>query len=246
MKIAKTTQLFTPIENWQQLPNGEILQTQTQQCIDQYLPHCFGYHLLKLGLLSSMLDTTHSPIGHQISCASSGEHIGLLADLHQLPLQDSSVDLCILAHELNFSNDPHQLLREIDRVLTLDGTLILSGYNPLSLFGLRSMLKPKHLKTARLFLPNRVLDWLALLGFEVIKKQDFNFLSGEKCSFFSSYLERIGQHYAPFFCSVYFIVAKKKSAPMTPIKSPFKFQKPIINRQPLVTRHNCRIPDPLE
>lgn len=238
MQIAKTTRILTPIENWQQLPNGEALLKQTQQQIDKYLPRCFGYHLLKLGHLSSLLETSHSPIRHQISCAASGENIGLLADLHQLPLQDSSVDLCILAHELNFSHDPHQLLREIDRVLTLDGTLIISGYNPMSLFGLRALLKPKHLKIARLFLPNRVLDWLYLLGFEVKQKQHFNFLSAEQNSFLTLCLESIGQRYTPYFCSVYFIVAKKQSTPMTPIKSPFKFNKPIIPQQPIATRHN--------
>lgn len=238
MKIAKTTHIFTPVENWQQLPNGEMLQKQTQQHIDRYLPHCFGYHLLKLGQLSSLLDTSHSSIKHQISCAANGENIGLLADLHQLPLQDSSIDLCILAHELNFSNDPHQLLREIDRILTLDGTLILTGHNPISLFGLRSVLKPKHLKKEHLFLTNRVLDWLSLLGFEVKQKQQFDFLSGEFSSFFASCVESVGQRYAPYFCGVYFIVAKKQNTPMTPIKSPFKFKKTIITQPPLATRHN--------
>lgn len=238
MKIAKTAQLFTPIENWQQLPNGEKLQQQTQQQIDKYLPRYFGYHLLKLGHLSSLLDTTHSSIRHQVSCAPSGENIGLLADLHQLPLLDSSVDLCILAHELNFSNDPHQLLREIDRVLTLDGTLILSGYNPISCFGMRSFFKPKDLRKTRLFLPNRVLDWLALLGFEVKQKEYFNFISNNPNGFFSSRIESFGKNYTPYFCSTYFIVAKKQSALITPIKSPFKFKKRIINRQPLVTRNH--------
>ena len=238
MKIAKTAHVFTPIENWQQLPNGEMLQRQTQQYIDRYLPRCFGYHLLKLGQLSSLLDTSHSSIRHQISCAANGKNIGLLADLQQLPLQDSSVDLCILAHELNFSNDPHQLLREIDRVLTLDGTLIISGYNPVSLFGLRSILKPKYLKAVRPFSPSRVQDWLSLLGFEVKQKQQFDFLSREFNGFFASYVENFGQRYIPYFCSAYFIVAKKQCTPMTPIKSPFKFKKPIITRPPLATRHN--------
>lgn len=238
MKIAKSTHIFTPIENWQQLPNGGMLQRQTQQHMDKYLPRCFGYHLLKLGVLSSLLDTSNCRIRHQISCAASGENIGLLADLQQLPLQDSSVDLCILAHELNFSSNPHQLLREIDRVLTLDGTLIITAYNPISLFGLRSILKPKHLRKMRLFSPSRIQDWLSLLGFEIKQKQQFNFLSGEFSSLFACSLESFGQRYAPYFCGVYFIVAKKQCSPITPIKSPFTFKKPIINRPPLATRHN--------
>ena len=238
MKIAKTARLFTPVENWQQLLHGESLQRQTQDQIDKYLPRCFGYHLLKVGQLSSQLDTSHSPIRHQVSCAMNGEHIGLLADINHLPLQDSSIDLCVLAHQLNFSNDPHQLLREIVRVLTLDGTLILTGYNPLSLFGLRCILRPKYRKTTRLFFLSRIIDWLSLLGFEVKQKQYFNFLSGPNENMFSSYINNVGQDCMPYFCSTYIIVAKKQSSPMTPIKLPFKFRKRIIRRQPLVTRQS--------
>ncbi|MFT6984397.1 MAG: SAM-dependent methyltransferase [Psychromonas sp.] len=238
MKIAKTTRILTPIEDWQQLPKGKMLQEQTQQRIDDYLPLCFGYHLLKLGRLSSLLDTSYSLIPHQINCAASGKDIGLLADIHQLPLQDASIDLCILAHELNFSNDPHQLLREVERVLTLDGTLIITGYNPMSVFGLRSLLKSKSPKTARLFLLNRIYDWLSLLGFEILQKQHFDFLSGDFHSPFSSFVERTGQRYAPSFCSVYFIVAKKHSIPMTPIKSPFQFKQQRRTGQSVATKHH--------
>ncbi|WP_413700381.1 class I SAM-dependent methyltransferase [Psychromonas sp. KJ10-10] len=240
MKIAKTSRILTPIESWSRLPHGQCLLKQTQQYVDNAITRCFGYHLLKLGQLSSQLNTAKSPISHQINCAPSGKDIGLFADLHLLPLLDSSVDLCILAHELDFSSDPHQLLRELDRVLTLDGTLIISGYNPISLFGLRSLLTPKNQHTARLFFPNRVIDWLHLLGFEIQQKQLFDFLSCQFTNVFANCVESIGQRYLPYFCSTYFIVAKKQSIPMTPIKSPFKFSKPMINRQPIVTRHHRR------
>lgn len=226
-----------PIESWSQLPHGQCLLKHTQQRIDQTITRCFGYHLLKLGQLSSQLSSAKSPIIHQINCAPSGKDIGLFSDLHNLPLQDSSVDLCILAHELDFSSDPHQILREIDRVLTLDGMLIISGYNPISLFGLRSLFTPKNPNTARLFLPNRVLDWLHLLGFEIQQKQHFDFLSCPLNNKFANCVESIGQRYLSLFCSTYFIVAKKQSIPMTPIKSPFKFSKPMIRRQPIATRH---------
>ncbi|GLS89598.1 methyltransferase [Psychromonas marina] len=238
MKIAKTSRILTSIESWSQLPDGECLLKQTQYRLDHTLPRCFGYHLLKLGQLSSQLSTAKSPIIHQINCAPSGEDIGLFADLHLLPVQDSSIDLCLLAHELDFSSDPHQLLREIDRVLTLDGTLIISGYNPISLFGLRSVLTPKRPHTARLFLLNRILDWLHLLGFEVQQKQQFDFLSCNTSNRLVNCIENIGERLFPFFCSNYFIVAKKQSIPMTRIKSPFKFAKPIMSKQPIATRNN--------
>ena len=238
MKIAKTAQVFISCENWLQLPQGEMLQKQIQFYMEKYLPQCFGYHLLKLGALSCALDTSLSPIKHQINCTTNGENIGVLADIHELPFQDSSVDLCILTHELNFSNDPHQLLREIDRVLTLDGTLIISGYNPLSVFGLHSLLNPKLRKATHLFLPERVIDWLSLLGFDVKKKVGFGLFSCEEKSFASPSLERLAQLYVPYFCSNYLIFAKKTTKFFTPIKSPFIFKKPIRHRQPIATRHH--------
>ena len=53
----------------------------------------------------------------------------------QLPFLDKSADVCVLAHNLGYSSDPHRLLREADRVLIEDGWLIISGFNPLSLLG---------------------------------------------------------------------------------------------------------------
>ncbi|MCK5817798.1 MAG: methyltransferase domain-containing protein [Psychromonas sp.] len=244
MKIAKTARILPPLESWQQLPYGMDLLAQTQERIRQYLPRAFGYHLLKIGHLSSAIDTSESTILHQINCAPSGNKIGLFADFKDLPLKKSSIDLCILAHELDFSNDPHQLLREIQRVLTLDGILIISGYNPISYFGLRSLFRSKKQQTARLFSPNRVIDWLHLLGFEIQQKQHFGFLSGYNPSknkgYISACIEKFGLRYCPVFCSVYFLVAKKQSVPMRPIITPFTFtKKTIIGGQAAATRNSA-------
>ena len=238
MKIAKTSRILTPITDWLQLREGQYLQRQTQHLIDNAIKHCFGYHLLKLGQLSTQLKTNKCPISHQINCAESGNDIGIRSDLNHLPFQDSTIDACILVHELDFSSDPHQLLREIDRVLTLDGILIISGYNPYSLFGFKSLLTPKDVNTARLFSPNRVIDWLHLLGFEIKQKQHFDYISPQPSGRLSKLVESIGQRYLSFFCSVYFIEAKKKCTPMTPVKPSFEFRKRIINNHPVTTKQS--------
>jgi SAM-dependent methyltransferase len=238
MEIAKTSRILTPITDWLQLSNGQYLQAQTQQLVNNAISHCFGYHLLKLGQLSTQLKTDKCPIRHQINCAENGPDIGLRSDLNHLPFQDSTIDLCILVHELDFSSDPHQLLREIDRVLTLDGTLIISGYNPYSLFGCKTLLTPQDNHTARLFAPNRVIDWLHLLGFEIKQKQHFDYISPQPKTHLSKLIESIGQRYFSFFCSVYFIVAKKQCTPMTPIKSSFEFRRAITNNRPATTKQS--------
>ncbi len=63
----------------------------------------------------------------------------VLADPLHLPFADKSVDVCLLAHTLPWCTDPHRLLREADRVLIDDGWLVISGFNPLSLMGLRKL-----------------------------------------------------------------------------------------------------------
>jgi len=238
MKIAKTTRILTPITDWLQFNNGQHLKNQTQHLIDNSISRCFGYHLLKLGQLSAQLKTDKCPILHQINCAEKGPDIGLRSNLHDLPFQESTIDLCILLHELDFSSDPHQLLREIDRVLTLDGTLIISGFNPYSLFACKSLFTPQNKKNVRLFSPNRVIDWLHLLGFEIQQKQFFNCNYPQSKGSTLSFLQNIGQGYFPFLCSVYFIVAKKQSTPLTRIKSNIKFRKTIINSRPVTTKQS--------
>lgn len=233
MKTAKTSGVLTPISDWSELTHGSHLQAQTQHLVNKVVSHCFGYHLLKLGQLSSKLKTNQCPISHQINCAEGGDEIDVKTDLQHLPFQESTIDLCILVHELDFSTDPHQMLREIDRVLTLDGTLIISGYNPYSLFGWRSLLTKKESSSARLFAPSRVIDWLHLLGFEIQQKTHFDYVSTQPQSPIARFVEKIGQRYLPFFCSVYFIVAKKQCAQMTPIKPTFKFRSAIINSTPV-------------
>lgn len=89
--------------------------------------------------------------------------MGLLGDPSAIPLLGSSVDACVLAHTLDYTSDPHQVLREVERVLTADGWLILSGFNPHSLVGagrlFRRLRRHQPWRT-RMFAPERVTDWL--------------------------------------------------------------------------------------
>ena len=75
-----------------------------------------------------------------------------------------------MPHVLEFHGDPHQILREVERILIPDGQLVITGFNPLSLWGLRRKLP----KCPDAFPLNgnyisvlRLKDWLQLLNFEV-------------------------------------------------------------------------------
>ncbi len=76
--------------------------------------------------------------------------------------------MAILAHQLDYSNDPHRLLREVDRVLINDGYLIITGFNVISFIGLASLMpwrKTTYLGWANVL--NRIKDWLSVLNYQV-------------------------------------------------------------------------------
>jgi len=76
----------------------------------------------------------------------------------------------VLPHMLEFAEHPHLLLREVERVLMPEGNLIISGFNPRSLWGLHRALgrKQGYPWCGHFIALHRLKDWLALLGFEVV------------------------------------------------------------------------------
>src|SRR5690606_13995139 len=103
------------------------------------LQDLFGYHLLQLSMSPQLDLSDSSRISHRFSLnplpGSSNAKLAALADFSQLPLAEESIDVALLHHVLDFSESPHQLLRETARVLIGRGHLVILGFNPLSLFG---------------------------------------------------------------------------------------------------------------
>ena len=102
----------------------------------------------------------------------------LHCDFDALPFPSQSLDLVVLPHALELARDPHDTLREVERVLVPEGRVVIVGFNPASLWGLRKMAGhwrqrlggegPLYLPSAGEFIGyRRARDWLRLLGFEV-------------------------------------------------------------------------------
>lgn len=94
----------------------------------------------------------------------------LVCQLEEIPLPDNSVDYILLHHVLEFSKNPHSVLREIVRVLAPRGHLLIVAFNPWSIFGFRGLVE----RTFRLSVPwaqhrlskARLTDWLYLMSCE--------------------------------------------------------------------------------
>jgi len=91
---------------------------------------------------------------------------------HSLPVASSSIDLLLLPFVLEFSSDPHAVLREAHRVLRNEGRVVIAGLNPWSLwglqeFGLSAVLGSSLPAEPRMIALGRLRDWLRLLEFDI-------------------------------------------------------------------------------
>lgn len=221
-----------PPTSWQELAQGQWLQDNIEQAIKPWLSHIFGYHMLKIGSLSQQLTTDNCLIKHQVGVAQeSGADV--VADLSRLPFIESSIDASILALSLNFHHNPHQLLREVNRVTVAGGHVIIIGINPISPLGLMSLnpqLNQKYPFNARLYTQARIQDWLAVLGFKVVASQKLIYSSLITKPHYTHYLQSFMEHNLPGVGSFYCIMAKKLVRPLTPVKPRWK-----LNSSPILT-----------
>lgn len=170
---SECSDILTELESWYARENGVYLQQQMRSVVRNFLDTSFGYHILQLGVTGGDPLCQESPINHRIYCSGSpGAGVELVADADELPLESDSVDTIIAHHCLEFADDPHQVLREIHRVLTPQGRLLLIGFNPYSFQGIntrvRGLLGNALWSQHRPVGENRMTDWLHLLGCEVL------------------------------------------------------------------------------
>ena len=158
--------LATHSAEWFGSSLGRYLLHREQRYFDQAVSDVFGFHAVQVGLPNlDFLRNSRIPL--RVRCDTSAADV--CADPMFLPFEGQSLDLLLLPHVLEFSVNPHQVLREAGRVLRPEGRLILSGFNPRSLWGLVRALKGGEQGfpwNGNFLNVSRVRDWMALLGLE--------------------------------------------------------------------------------
>ena len=155
------------LSEWFATPQGGYVLEREQVFFDRTVSDIFGYNALQLGLPEhDFLRSSRMPLrfsgGNQ-----QGNNVRLCCT--ELPFDTACLDLVLIPHVLEFAEHPHQILREVERVLMPEGSLVISGFNPRSLWGLRRALGSKegYPWNGHFITLLRLKDWLALLGFEV-------------------------------------------------------------------------------
>jgi SAM-dependent methyltransferase len=227
------------VRDWFNQSPGRELLLQEKVCLDELLPSLFGYYLLQLGQLESEQGLLQgSRIRHNIvldlSTLATPGHVHIRGDAVQLPVRTDSVDVVLMPHTLDFSPDPHQVLREVERVLIPEGRLIILGFNPWSLWGLWRMLWRRSSRVpwcGRFLGPRRINDWLSLLGFDLERTQFLMHrppLKREGVMRRLEFLERMGQRYWSPMVGVYMVQAVKRVSTLTPIKQAWKARPAVL------------------
>lgn len=152
---------------WFETPQGRFVLEWEMARMDQVSADLFGFNALQIGLPQvDYLRANRIPF-RLLCCAEQGAP--LRASPEHLPFAGQSIDLVMLPHVLEFAANPHQILREVERVLVPEGHVLVAGFNPFSLWGAKRGLVrgqgPLPWRGTYLSV-RRLKDWLALLGFE--------------------------------------------------------------------------------
>lgn len=226
-------------ENWRDIPQGKWLREALQDSLEPHWETVFGHYLLKLGGLSQAITTPCRIREQYVICPSIRSDHGakkteradlIQADLSALPVQADSVDAVFLPFALQYHENPHALLREVNRVLRADGHLILAftnPFNPMQLARLFPSMRAKPLWNCRLFSQQRVRDWLSLLHYDVVAVDYFGAGVPWRQDGCPERGWRRVMELCPWLQSGYFIVARKREWPLTPVRLRQQRQAPV-------------------
>jgi len=170
----------------------------------------------------------------------------VLMRLEELPFASQSIDLLVLPHALEFAADPHGVLREVERVLMPEGQVVISGFNPISLWGLRQVIgrsfdAPFLPREGQFLVLPRLKDWLKLLGFEVHRghfgcyRPPFN---RERWQSRFGFMERFGERWWSYGGAVYMVHAIKRVQGMRLIGPAWKDKKRLASALQPTVRHS--------
>ena len=155
------------LSDWLTTPQGQYVLAWEQKKYDQVVADIFGFNAVQIGMTGcEFLRANRMPL--RMRC-DPDDAVQVRAELEQLPFAGTSLDLVVLPHVLEFSTNPHQILREVERVLVPEGHVVITGFNPYSLWSLRRLVSradsafPWHGNYLSVL---RLRDWLKLLGFE--------------------------------------------------------------------------------
>ncbi|MCP5246002.1 MAG: methyltransferase domain-containing protein [Burkholderiales bacterium] len=213
-------------QQWFATSLGQYIVDNEFKYFDQVVANIFGYNAIQMGMPQyDFLRTNRMPLRFFVGTEKNNS---LISACDYLPIAGDTIDLIIMPHVLEFNENPHQILREVYRVLIPEGHVVISGFNPFSLWGLHH-----HFVSGQNEFPwngnfitlSRLKDWLKLFNFEM--------QGGKLCCYVPpfkqknwrqrfKFMEDAGDRWWPISGGVYFLHAVKHKYGMRIIKPGWK------------------------
>lgn len=194
----------------------------------------FGYNAVQVGLPEfDALRANRIPFKVYLGLAQpTPEQSGcwqaqVQATPEALPFASQSLDLLVLPHVMEYVDDPHRVLREAERVLIPEGRVVMTGFNPFSLWGLRQRLAfdPWLPSEAQCLLAHRLKDWCQLLSLDVEHSRYGCYAPPVRSARWLQrygFMERAGARWWPVAGAIYMVSAVKRVSGMRLIEPPWK------------------------
>lgn len=225
----------TELQRWLRSPLGQRVYARERKLAAESLAQVFGWQLLQIGfwgdddgLIADARTQRRAVLAWHGE--RSGGRSAIRSRTDALAIASDSVDAVVLPHTLEYEPEPHEILREVGRIMAAEGHLIVFGFRPLSAWGMRHLFAhggyPPGLE--RMIGEGRLKDWLKLLGFEVVDAQRYLFTLpwGSRVTSSHGFFERSGQRAWPLFAGGYALKARKRVYTLTPIRPRWKRLRP--------------------
>jgi SAM-dependent methyltransferase len=234
--VIKSYRAIHQWNRWLTLPLGSTVMKAENEVLLQWLERCYGKHAALIGVPAQYSLLKTSPILNQQLLTPLAQHNkqirSIESDWDNLPISSGSVDLVLLPHTLEYINHPRQVLAEACRITKPEGSLVIFGFNPYSLWGLDKSINVAEghasaIREGRLLLPGAIKQWLSLADFELITQKTFLFrppLMQQRLFQHLKFFEWLGSKLHLPFGGIYMLIAKAKVIPLTPIRLHWKQQ----------------------
>lgn len=205
---------------WFEEPLGQQLREQERRVIKDELERCFGSYLVHYApFVDAPIES--QKIKRSVRLGAPMPGVEIICEEQSWPLTEHAADVVVLQHGLDFSLSPHAVLREAARSVRPGGHLLIVGINPWSAWGARHLLSREILRQAHCIRPNRVGDWLNLLGFALEKRRFGCYcppLSSARWQKRLTRLDMIGERLQAPTGGFYLLVARKLMIGLRPLR----------------------------
>lgn len=224
------------LHDWLRAPLGARLYAIERKLASEALAQVFGWQLLQIGLwgegdalIADARTQRKSVLGWHGRHSDSNSML-IRSRTDSLAVASDSIDAVLLPHTLEYEPEPHEILREVGRILSGEGHLIVLGFRPLSSWGIRHLFAREGFPPGleRLIGERRLRDWLKLLGFEIVDARRYLFSLPWGSAASQSFLERSGERLWPLFASGYMIKARKRVYTLTPIRPRWRLRPKVV------------------